>query len=384
MERAESRIASVDIVRGAVMVLMALDHVRDYVTGARIRPEDLSRASAALFATRWVTHFCAPAFFLLAGVGIGIALQRGKDAAGMSRFLVARGLFLVVLDLTVSAIGWQFGFQLVPAFAIVIWTLGWSMVLMAAIIRLPRTFVAVIALLLIAGHNLFDNVRPESLGALAPLWHILHVPGFAIPGKLFIAYPLIPWAAVMALGYLLADVYRWEPARRRRFLIWSGVIATAVFVALRSVNAYGNPDPWSAQRTSALTVASFLNLRKYPPSLQFLLMTLGPTLVALALVERARGRVMEWLTVFGRVPLFFYVVHIYLVHFLAVVIAFIQGGELRRIPVVTNPESIPAWYGLSLPGVYAMWALVILLMYAPCAWYARLKARGDYPLLRYL
>lgn len=366
------------------MVLMALDHVRDYVTGARIRPEDLSRASAALFATRWVTHFCAPAFFLLAGVGIGIALQRGKDAAGMSRFLVARGLFLVVLDLTVSAIGWQFGFQLVPAFAIVIWTLGWSMVLMAAIIRLPRTFVAVIALLLIAGHNLFDNVRPESLGALAPLWHILHVPGFAIPGKLFIAYPLIPWAAVMALGYLLADVYRWEPARRRRFLVWSGVIATAVFVALRSVNAYGNPDPWSAQRTSALTVASFLNLRKYPPSLQFLLMTLGPALVALALVERARGRVMEWLTVFGRVPLFFYVVHIYLVHFLAVVIAFVQGGELRRIPVVTNPESIPAWYGLSLPGVYAMWALVILLMYAPCAWYARLKARGDYPLLRYL
>ena len=229
----ESRVSSVDIVRGAVMVLMALDHVRDYVTDARIRPEDLSRASVALFATRWITHFCAPAFFLLAGVGMGISMKRGRRPAHMSRVLLTRGLWLVFLDLTVSAIGWQFGFDLVPAFALVIWALGWSMVVMAALVHAPRGAIATISLAAIALHNLLDGVRPEALGPFAPLWQVLHVPGFAIPGTLFIGYPLVPWFAVMALGYVLAPIYQWTPASRRRLLIWSGSAATAGFVALR-------------------------------------------------------------------------------------------------------------------------------------------------------
>ena len=212
------------------MVLMALDHVRDYVTDVRIRPEDLSRASVALFATRWVTHVCAPAFFLLAGVGIGISMSRGRSPAHKGRMLLTRGLWLVVLDLTVSAVGWQFGFDLVPAFALVIWALGWSMIVMAALVHLPQSVVASLSLVAIALHNLLDGVRPDALGAFAPFWHFLHVPGFALPGTLFIAYPLVPWFAVMALGYVLAPIYGWPPARRRRVLIWSGVAATAAFV----------------------------------------------------------------------------------------------------------------------------------------------------------
>ena len=381
--RTASRVWPVDVVRGAVMVLMALDHVRDYVTNQRFPPEDLSRATAALFATRWVTHFCAPAFFLLAGVGIGLSMSRGRSAAQTSRFLVTRGLWLVVLDLTVSAIGWQFGFRLLPAFALVIWALGWSMVVMAAVVWLPKKLVLVAALLTIAGHNLLDGIRPDAFGALAPLWHVLHVPGFAIPRTLFIGYPLVPWVAVMALGYVLADVYRWEPSRRRRFLVRTGLIALAVFVVLRLVNGYGNPFPWSAQRTPALTVASFLNVFKYPPSLDFLLMTLGPIMISLALVEGTRGRMTDWLSVYGRVPLFYYIGHIYVAHAVAMVLGLVQGGDLRRIPVVTDPAAVPTWFGVSLPGVYLAWATVVVLMYFPCRWYAQLKARRSDWWLRY-
>ena len=372
-----SRIASVDIVRGAVMVLMALDHVRDYVTNQRFRPEDLSRSTVALFATRWVTHFCAPGFSLLAGVGVGLYLQRRRSAAEASRFLWTRGLWLVLLDLTVSAIGFQFGFKLIPAFALVLWALGWSMVVMAAAIHVPRRAILITALVIIAGHNLFDGIQA------GPLWTFLHGPGFMIPGVLFIGYPLIPWVAVMALGYVLADVYRWEPHRRIRLLMQTGIAATALFVMIRLANGYGDPAPWSTQRSAALTVASFLNTTKYPPSLDYLLMTVGPILVALALTEYARGRVASWLTVYGRVPLFYYLGHIYVGHVVAICLGLIQGGRLLQIDVVTGTAAIPAWYGVSLPGVYLAWVVVVIIMYFPCRWYAGLKARRNDWWLRY-
>lgn len=337
-----------------------------------------------LFATRWVTHFCAPTFFLLAGLGIGIAMSRGKGAAEMSRYLVVRGAWLVVVDLVVTAIGWQFSLDIIPAFALVMWALGLSMILMAAVVHLPRAAVAVVALITIAGHNFLDPIQPTSLGALAPMWNILHVPGFAVPGKLFVGYPLIPWIAVMALGWVMAELYCWEPARRRRLLVGCGLAAVVAFVALRACNAYGNPGEWSPQRSAALTVASFLNVRKYPPSLHFLLMTLGPALAGLVLAEHARGRLARWLAVYGRVPLFFYVVHIYVAHITGVLLALAQGGVLRRIPVVTNPASLPDWYGVSLAGVYVAWALVVALLYIPCRWFARLKEQSNNPLLAYL
>jgi uncharacterized membrane protein len=378
------RIASIDIVRGAVMVLMALDHVRDWVSNARISPEDLSRASAGLFATRWVTHFCAPTFFLLSGIGIGLVRARGRSRAALSRFLIARGVWLLVLELVITPIGWQFGFQLIPAFALVLWALGWSMIVMALLVHLPVRVVMAASLLVIAGHNLMDGVRPESLGTLAWLWRVLHVPGFAIPGVLFIAYPLIPWVTVMSLGYALAVVYDWDPARRYRSLLWWGVAASALFVALRALNGYGDPAPWSSQRTSLLTLASFLNVRKYPPSLDFLLMTLGPALIALALAERMRGQFPRWLAVYGSVPLFFYLMHIFVAHTVAVLLAFVQGGELLRIQVVNNPTSIPPWYGLPLPGVYVVWVLVVLVLFYPCRRFAAVKDTSSARWLRYL
>jgi len=366
------------------MVLMALDHVRDYVTNVRFPPEDLSRGTAALFATRWLTHFCAPGFFLLAGLGVGISMQRGRGAAETSRYLLTRGAWLIFLEFTVSTIGWRFSVQLLPFFAIVIWTLGWSMIVLAALIHLPRVAVAAISLATIALHNTLDGIQPQNVGAFAPLWNFLHVPGFAIPGKLLIAYPLIPWFAVMALGFCLADLYRWEPARRTRFLLRVGAFAVAAFVILRVLNGYGDPGPWSTQRTTALTVASFFNVRKYPPSLLFLLMTLGPICIALALSESARGRVARWLSVYGRVPLFYYLVHIYVAHLMGMLLALAQGGVLMRIPATTDPASIPAWYGVSLPGVYAFWVAVVLIMYYPCRWFDRLKTTRAAWWLKYL
>lgn len=379
-----ARVQSVDIVRGGVMVLMALDHVRDFVTNLRIQPENLERGSAALFATRWITHFCAPAFFLLAGVGVGIAKARGATNKELTRFLLTRGLWLIIAELTFTAVFWRFDLNLMPLFGIVLWALGWSMIVMAALIWLPSPLLAGLSIATISLHNLADSVRPADFGALAPLWHFLHVPGFAIPGTLLVAYPLVPWVAVMALGFVLADTYTWDAERRRRFLIRAGIAATVLFIALRALNGYGNPQPWTAQRTPALSVASFLNVTKYPPSLLFLLMTLGPTLVVLAASERWKGRVSQWLQVYGNVPFFFYCVHILVAHALGVVLALIQGGELRRIPVVLDPSSLPAWYGVSLPGVYVAWAIVVLLMYFPCRWFARIKrTRGEW-WLRYL
>jgi uncharacterized membrane protein len=381
---AATRLPSIDIVRGAVMVLMALDHVRDYVTNARFRPEDLTQSTPALFATRWVTHFCAPAFFLLAGLGVGIQLLRGKDKGEVSRFLVTRGLWLLVLELIITPIGWRFNFTLLPAFAVVLWALGLSMIVMAAVIHLPDVVVGVASLMVIAGHNLLDGVSPASLGAFGPVWSVLHVPGFVIPGKLLIAYPLIPWVAVMALGSVIARAYGWDTRRRRRTLIISGATAFAIFLVLRGMNGYGNAGPWSTQRTAALTVASFFNVQKYPPSLLFLLMTLGPALIALALTENAHGRVARWLSVYGRVPMFYYVVHIFVAHAIGVALALAQGGHLERIAAVDDPGSIPAWYGVSLPGVYVAWSTVVLLMYWPCRWFAELKRTRDDWWLRYL
>jgi uncharacterized membrane protein len=369
------RIASVDIVRGAVMVFMALDHVRDFTSRTHFQPEDLSRASAALFFTRWITHFCAPTFFLLAGVGIGIAMQRGRSVAAMSRYLVTRGLWLLVLELIITPIGWRLSFNLFPAFALVLWALGWSMILMAALIRLPHRGLAIGALVVIAAHNMLDGIPPQAFGSMAWLWNVLHVPGFVVPGVLLVAYPLIPWVAVMALGFVFADVYTWDAARRRRSLLVWGAAATVLFLALRALNGYGDPGPWSGQRSAALSVASFFNVRKYPPSLLFLLMTLGPATIALALTESARGRVARWLAVYGRVPMFYYVVHIFVAHLAGVAIAFAQSGRFMTIPVFTNPDGIPPWYGLSLAGVYVAWAAVVAVMYYPCKAMARLKDR---------
>lgn len=367
------RVTSVDLVRGIVMVLMALDHTRDFFSNLRFQPEDLSRATPFLFFTRWVTHFCAPTFFLLAGVGASLAMSRGKSKREISWFLVTRGLWLVVLELTVIHFGWQFAMDF-PQFLIVIWALGWSMVVLSLLVYLPKKITLVISLGTIAAHNLLDGVNAESLGAIGPVWHLLHVPGLVSQNPLVIVgYPLIPWFAVMSLGFTLGDVFTWPAERRRRLLLRAGIAATIGFVVLRFMNGYGDPQPWSTQRSIALTIASFGNATKYPPSLIYLLMTLGPTLVALAFLENARGALSKAISVYGRVPMFYYILHLYLIHVLAYAFAMVQGGDGSFLDL--DVERFPTWYGTNLFGVYVAWIVVVGLLYVPCRWFARLKAR---------
>ncbi len=367
------RVTSVDLVRGIVMILMALDHTRDYFSNLRFQPEDLSKATPFLFGTRFITHFCAPTFFLLAGVGASLAISGGKSTKEVSKFLLTRGLWLVFLELTITAFGWNFriGF---PVLLLVIWALGWSMIILSGLVFLPRKVVAAISVVTIVGHNLLDGIGAGSMSGGGPLWHLLHQPGLVSPSPLIIVgYPLIPWFAVMSLGFAFGDVFRWEPERRRSFLVRAGVISVVVFIVLRFVNGYGNPQSWTAQRTGALTVASFLNALKYPPSLDYLLMTLGPTFIALALLENAKGAFARAVSVYGKVPMFYYVLHLYLIHTLAYAFAMWQGGDGSFLSL--DVESFPKWYGTSLPGVYLAWAIVVLALYFPCRWFADLKSR---------
>ena len=365
------RLDSIDLLRGLVMVLMALDHVREYFTEARFDPLDLTQTSAALFATRWITHFCAPAFILLAGTSAYLVSKR-RTRAGLSRFLLTRGLWLVFLELTVVIFAWSFDLSYKGGLDLaVIWAIGWSMISLAALVYLPVSAVGAIGILMILGHNALDGIKPEALGAWAPVWSVLHVQG-PIPYG-FVVYPLVPWIGVMAAGYALGTVYDLPDARRRRILSWLGLATIAGFLALRALNVYGDPQPWSAQSSALFSVLSFMNLAKYPPSLLFLLATLGPALLALAWFEHARGAAARFFVTIGRVPLFFYVIHIALAHLLAGLAALILGYGPE---VLTNRPWVlsPGW-GFGLPVVYVMWAIVVLALYPACRWFAAIKQR---------
>jgi uncharacterized membrane protein len=307
---ARPRLESIDILRGIIMILMALDHVRDFFSHDLLSffPLDLTKTYPAIFMTRWITHFCAPVFCFLAGTGAFLSFRRGKTKSDLAWFLVTRGLWLVLLEVTLIRLGWAFDLAYRSTGLQVIWALGWSMVALAALIYLPRWLIAAIAVLMIAGHNLLDPIQPESFGALAWLWSILHVQGpISQSGRfhIVILYPLLPWIGVMAAGYLFGAIFQMEPARRRRFLMWWGFALTAAFIAIRAANGYGDPFPWHAQKTALFTVFDFIKCQKYPPSLLYLLMTLGPAIAALAFLDRARGKWFRPFVVIGRVPLFF-------------------------------------------------------------------------------
>lgn len=365
------RIHSIDVLRGIVMVLMALDHVRDYFTIARFDPLDLSQTTPALFATRWITHFCAPVFMLLAGTSAYL-LGRKRSPADLSRFLVTRGLWLVVLEFTVVAFAWTFNFRYPFGFTLlVIWALGVSMVSLAALVYLPLRWIAVVGLLLIAGHNAFDGVRPESFGVWAPLWNVLHVP-ILLPHAL-VQYPLIPWIGVMAAGYVLGTVYEMDRRPRRQYLVALGSGAIILFITLRAGNVYGDPLPWSPQASGLLSALSFVNTQKYPPSLLFLLMTLGPALILLAALEYARGTWATIVETFGRVPFLFYVAHIVLAHLAAGIVALATGHGLE---ILTNVFVFyPRDWGFGLPVVYVAWLFVVAALYPACRRFAEVKRR---------
>jgi len=381
-----ARWVAVDALRGVVMALMALDHVRDYFTGAHFSPTDLAHTTAALFFTRWVTHFCAPVFFLLAGLGAFLSLSRGKTHSTLAFYLVTRGLWLIVLEMTVVSFAWTFNFTPTVYELGVIWALGCSMVMQGGLVYLPRPLIAAFAVLLIVGHNLFDALRAEDLKAWGPLWAILHTgEDIALTSTLTIDpfYPLVPWVGVMALGYALGPMLEKGAPGPRRLLLGAGMMLTAAFVLLRVANGYGDPAPWSAQPSAILTVLSFLNTTKYPPSLPYLLMTLGPALMAFALfVDKTGGAVARFFIVFGQAPLFFYLVHLYVIHGLALGAGYLSGYDLRAFLALF--VSFPQDYGFSLPVVYWIWIGVVVTLYPLCRWYGAIKASRHHQALAYL
>jgi len=393
------RLDSVDLLRGLIMVFMALDHVRDFFTHLHFPPEDMTQTSPALFLARWLTHFSAPGFFFLAGIGAYLSLARGRTTARVSHFLWTRGLWLVFLEMTIIWFAWTFA----PGFGFggVIWALGWCMVLNAAIVRLPLPWVAAFGAILVAGHNLLDGIQAQAFGKLYGLWMILHQPGFIPlpkpsfihlpPGAFFgffVLYVLVPWVGVMSLGYAFGWVLRRPPEERQRWTLRIGLAATALFVVLRGFNAYGNPaqsflggGAWSVQDSLGMTLVSFFNTNKYPPSLQFLLMTLGPSLIALAwfdklAVKQKLGAVGRVFVVFGRVPLFYYILHLFLIHSMAVLVAMAWGQPYQWLLHGGFFLSFaPPGYGHNLPFIYLMWALAVGILYFPCKWFMDLKAR---------
>ena len=375
------------------MIVMALDHVRDFFGGVGVSPTNLATTTMPLFFTRWITHLCAPVFFLLTGTGAYLAARR-RPANDVAWLLFTRGAWLLVLEVVVlRCLGLTFNFDYRVTVLTVLWAIGWSMIALSALVRLrlqPRTILA-FGIVMIATHNLLDPIRPAAFGAFAPLWTMLHVQGFLVntPRHVVLqAYPLIPWIGVTAAGFGLGPIFDWTPERRRALLLRVGLGMTAGFVVLRWLNVYGDPSRWSVQPSTAFTVVSFLNTTKYPPSLLFLLMTLGPALLLLRALERPATGALRPVLIFGRVPMFYFLGHMFVIHALAVVVCWLRYGgvhwmfespDLGHFPI-TEP---PGW-PLPLPMVYVIWVSVVVAMYPLCRWYAGVKGRSHSAWLGYL
>jgi uncharacterized membrane protein len=376
--RTAIRVASIDLLRGLVIIVMALDHVRDYFSPYPFAPEDLSQAFPALFLTRWITHFCAPTFVFLAGASAWLYRRNtGCTRGELQRFLLTRGLWLVLLELTVVNLSWQFNFYEFLGVQ-VIWTLGWSMVFLSLLLYLPLPAIAAIGAVIVLGHNLLDGIKAESLGQYKLLWAVLHEQLFFRRESgmvVAIAYPLVPWIGVTALGYVFATVLELPAERRRQILTWAGLAMIAAFVVLRLTNLYGEPQAWSPnERGAVYSVLAALNVTKYPPSLLFVLMTLGPALWLLPRLERWHGRLAGAVSVFGRVPLFFYLIHVPVIHAAAMLWSQISFGT-RPYLFFRPSDQLPPGYEPDLLRAYVVWIALIVLLYPLCRWYADYKRR---------
>jgi uncharacterized membrane protein len=369
------RVASIDILRGAVMVLMAIDHVRVFagVPAGGARP--------SIFFTRWITHFCAPAFVFLAGTSAFLYGRKLGDRAALSRYLLWRGAWLVLLELTFLRFAWTFNFDYRHyVLAGVIWAIGWCMILLAALLYLPLGVLTAIGAVIVAGHNLLDPLLPRLIPAAQAsrtlwLWQVLYLGPIVGEGEgpFVVLYSLLPWLGVMALGYAFGTVVVMEPARRRRLCLLLGLGALAAFLVLRATRIYGDPRPWNG--ASGL---GFLNTTKYPASLQFLLMTLGPLIALVPLLERAQSWLTRILVVFGRVPLFYYVLHIPLIHLAACLVSLVRLGYVDPWLFANHPMRVPPapeGYVWSLPLLYAVTAAVVVILYFPCRWYGERRSR---------
>ncbi|HEX7847279.1 MAG TPA: heparan-alpha-glucosaminide N-acetyltransferase domain-containing protein, partial [Chitinophagaceae bacterium] len=342
-------------------------------------PTDLSQTTPALFFTRWISHFCAPVFMFLAGTSAFLSGQR-KTKKELSAFLFTRGLWLMFVDVVIMTFGWNFDITYHVVIFNVIWAFGVSMLIMALLIHLPLRIIFVIGLLLVFGHHLLDDINVDGNNVAAFLWALVHKQQvFHFGGRTVLAaYAFIPWVGVMALGYCLGHLYtdNFTPARRKKILLLAGTSAILLFIVLRYGNVYGDPSPWQHQSSATYSFLSFLNVSKYPPSLLFLLMTLGPALVFLAVTEKMQGKLVDSVSIYGKVPFFYYIIHVYFIHLLALIV-------IGLFPGFTSSDMIlkqPLWmadhvkgYGFSLAVVYLIWLAVVIALYPLCKWYYNYK-----------
>jgi uncharacterized membrane protein len=384
-DRRAYRMSSLDILRGLVIVLMALDHVRDFVMVAAVQdPTADPSTGPLLFATRWITHFCAPIFVFLAGTSAGLMAGR-KSPAELAPFLLTRALWLIVLEVLVISTAWSFAPTGITEFdgrtyvaLQVIWAIGASMVLLAGAQFLGRRACLAIGAAILLGHNLLDAIWPaaSTTGTTGPLWVALHARQLYEVGplRIFVSYPLLPWIGVMFVGYGAAGLFELPAKQRGEWLLRIGVVLVIAFILMRALNAYGDPQPWEIDPNRiAASVMSFLGTTKYPPSLLYILMTLGPAAIACAFVERLRGPVMDALATLGRAPLAFYVAHLYLIHALAILLGIAQGFAGEQF--LTHYRFFPKGFGVDLLGVYLIWVAVVAILYPLCRWVAAVKAR---------
>ncbi|HYE54444.1 MAG TPA: heparan-alpha-glucosaminide N-acetyltransferase domain-containing protein [Chitinophagaceae bacterium] len=387
------RFESIDIVRGAVMLIMALDHVRHFIhlPSMTDEPTNLATTTPVLFFTRWITHFCAPAFLFLSGISAFISGQR-KTKQELSIFLVKRGCWLVLVELIVISFSWSFDPFYNKFFLQVIWAIGWSMIILGLLVRTSLTVITTVGLVLFLGHNILDHVSLPQEGAAAIIWKLLLTSrGDLVPlgtgRSVLLIYSILPWTAVMLLGYVAGHVFKSDvsDARRRKLLLASGAGMILLFIVLRLFNQYGDPSPWSQQKDAVYTFLSFLNVTKYPVSLMYTCMTIGPVLVLLALLKNAQGRPVRFLTIFGRVPFFYYILHFFLIHVICAALFFGTGHTWNQ----TNDAASfvffrPSWFGFGLPVVFVVWLLVIGILYYPCRWFAAYKQRNSQWWLSYV
>lgn len=387
-QTSNKRIQSIDLLKGLVMILMALDHVRDYFhhDSFYYSPTDLTQTSIPLFFTRFITHLCAPVFCLLAGTSAFFVGQR-RSRSSLSVWLLKRGFALVLFEFTIVKFGWYFNMDYRFVDLSVIWCLGISMIFLAGFIHLPKKLAIAVAIIIVSGHNFLDGYQPEPTSFLKVLWTIFHIDNaFQIGGfTIIIVYPLLPWIGIMTLGYFLGQIYLpdYEQKKRKLLLVITGLTLIGLFIIFRISNIYGDLHPWEVQKSEIFTVLSILNVTKYPPSFSFFCITIGPALLFLAVSEHFKGRFAEFAVTFGQVPMFFYIFHLYFVHVLALIAAVLTGYNYSDMVLTTwiAYSTKLQGYGFSLPVVYLVWIGVVLASYPVCKWYRNYKLANKQKIL---
>ena len=387
------RIASIDIVRGIVMIIMALDHTRDFfhITAMTGNPVDPQTTTPALFFTRWITHFCAPAFLLLSGLSAYLSAQF-KTVSQSGSFLIKRGVWLIFAEVIIITLGLTFNPLYNVLILQVIWATGWSMIILGILLRVPFTVILIIGLLLFFAHDVLDYITLPQSGISENIWKILFTAnGYVIPlgGNHFIGvfYTILPWTGVMLLGYCVGYWYKenFTVAKRRKYLVITGISLFVLFIILRITNLYGDPSLRQNYHETWKNIFSFLNASKYPPSLQYLCMTIGPVLIFLSLLGNVKNKWTEIVSVYGSVPFFYYILHFYILHFLLVIIFFASGHNTSqiidtRLPFLFRPMN----FGYGLLIVYIIWISTVVVLYKPCRWYRNYKGTHHQWWLRYL